>query len=206
MTAGPGHVEKQRHWCPTCNGWWAGGTHTCVPRWVWKSAEEMRACYFRRGYAQFSKYIQEQTCQALLSMLDSGGSPCHEGLMHWMRYSGPWSFPGVLYRMDWETSANLPVQWLQSYCKPWANPVGSTALGSLAAGRPWLWAAACRMFPALPAALQWKHSLVEAVPWARECRAWLEHSGELGYGFFSLEAARLGKLHEVSIADTQKAA
>lgn len=78
--------------------------------------------------------------------------------------------------------------------------------GSPAAGNPWIWVAACRMFPALPAALQWKHSLVGAASWAREYRAWLERSGKLGYGFFSLEAARLGKLHEVSIADTQKAA
>lgn len=47
-------------------------------------------------------------------------------------------------------------------CCPWGQ--------SPAADSPWLWAAACRMFPAVPAALQWKHSLVGAVPWARELR------------------------------------
>lgn len=44
-----------------------------------------------------------------------------------------------------------------------------------------------------------------AVPGARECRVWLEHSGELGNGCFSLETARLGKLYEVFVADSQKA-
>lgn len=133
----------------------------------------------------------------------SGGSLCHERLMHWVRYPGPWRFPGVVHWLDWETSADLPSAPPALARHLWAVlPLGRE---SPAADSPWLWAAAWRTFPALPAALQWKHSLLGAVPWARECRAWLEHSGELGNGCFSLDAARLGKLHELSVADTQKA-
>lgn len=55
----------------------------------------------------------------------SGGSLCHERLMHWVRYPGPWRFPGVVHWLDWETSADLPC----STSSPSTSPVGSTALG-----------------------------------------------------------------------------
>lgn len=81
MIAGPGHVEKKRHWCPTCNGWWAGGTHTYVPCWVWKTDKGMS--YFGRRYSQLHKYIQEQTHFAEC-VGQPGDSHCYEGLMHWV--------------------------------------------------------------------------------------------------------------------------